>query len=87
MTEVEMELIDVVYCYGGKKAIKLSGYSTPVNVLEAYEMLTRIREEKGDEFSLEEALTSIQMDSDIKRSISRMCFEFVQQLVSKMPKS
>ena len=25
------------------------------------------------------------MDSDVKRSISRMCFEFVQQLVSKKP--
>ena len=71
--------------YRGEKAIKLSGYSTPVNVLEAYEEFKRIREEKGDEFRLEEALTSIQMDSDIKRSISRMCFEFVQQLVLKKP--
>ena len=85
MTEVEMELVDVVYHYGGEKSIKLSGYSTPVNVLEAYKELKRIREEKGDEFPLEEALTSIQMDSDVKRLISRMCFEFVRQLVSKKP--
>ena len=49
-TEVEMEQVDVVYHYGGEKTIKLSGYSTPVNVLEAYEELKRIREEKGDEF-------------------------------------
>ena len=70
MAEVEMEQVDVVYHYGGGKAIKLSGYSTPINVLEAYEELKKIREEKGDEFLLEEALISIQMDSDVKRSIS-----------------
>ena len=55
MTQVKMELVDVVYRYGGEKAIKLSSDSTPVNVLEAYEELKRIREEKGDEFPLEEA--------------------------------
>ena len=56
MTEVKMELVDVVYRYGGEKAIKLSGYSTPINELEAYKELKKIREEKGDEFPLEEAL-------------------------------
>ena len=86
-TESEMELVDVIYHYGGEQAL----------VLEAYEELRKLRQEKGDHYpppppppipfltkKMEEMHTSI--DKETSRVISEKCFEFVQQVVMKKRK-
>ena len=87
-----MELVDIIYRYGGEQATKNTGNNTPIHVLKAYEELRKLRQEKGDHYPLipfltkkmEEMQTSI--DKETSRVKSEKCFKFVQQVVMKKPK-
>ena len=46
--ELEMELNDIVYRYGGEEAIRMSAMTTPDHVLDAYTQLGRLRQQRGE---------------------------------------
>ena len=48
--ELEMELNDIVYRYGGEEAIRLIAMTTPNHILDAYTQLGRLRQQRGDEY-------------------------------------
>ena len=93
LIELEMELNDIVYRYGGEEAIRLSATTTPDHILDAYMQLGRLRQQCDDEYHHDSSLPIIHNRDTLERinnernesssSISEKCFEFVQKLVMK----
>ena len=48
--ESEVELVDIIYHYGGEQAIESTGENTLLDVLRAYEELRKLTHEKGEDY-------------------------------------
>ena len=87
MIELEMELNDIVYRYGGEEVIRMSATTTPDHVLDAYTQLGRLREQRGeyhhDSFLIINRGTLERINNESSQLINEKCFEFVQKLVMK----
>ena len=46
--ELEMELTDTIYRYGGEDAIRLTATNTPQHILNAYMELGKLRQQRGE---------------------------------------
>ena len=50
MTKSEVELVDIIYHYSREQAIESMGENTCLDVLRACEELSKLRQEKGEDY-------------------------------------
>ena len=79
----EAKLDDIIYGFGSKEAIHLSGSNTPLHVLRAYKELCDLRHKHGDVIENDSLFNSCQNDLTTILSINNECFIFRQALLSK----
>ena len=76
----EAKLDNIVYGFGGKEAICLSGSNAPLHVLHTYKELCDLRHKCGDVIENNLLFNSHQNDLTTISSINNECFIFLQAL-------